>query len=155
MRTDNLHSLKDDMVAFISGLGLRRIRGYVTEDIPTVLVENHGPDAWKDFVENAKASGAALLTMSEAVLEKDEVLSLLAEMHEQVFEGAEAELDEAENLLHHVGKTGFLQLGFPHQGVMFLFEVETEWYEIYESLQESVYALNGLLTDGHDCDCNE
>jgi hypothetical protein len=39
MSTDNLLSLKDDMVAFIEGHGMRRLPGYVTEDIPSVLWE--------------------------------------------------------------------------------------------------------------------
>jgi hypothetical protein len=34
MSSDNLLSLKDDMVAFIEGHGLHRLPGYVTEDIP-------------------------------------------------------------------------------------------------------------------------
>jgi hypothetical protein len=39
MSTDNLLSLKDDMVAFIEGHGLHRLPGYVTEDIPSILWE--------------------------------------------------------------------------------------------------------------------
>ena len=51
MSTDNLLSLKDDMVAFIEGHGLKRLPGYVTEDIPSIVWEGQGnPDAWKDFV---------------------------------------------------------------------------------------------------------
>ena len=50
MSTDNLLSLKDDMVAFIEGHGLRRLPGYVTEDIPSILWESqNNPDAWKDI----------------------------------------------------------------------------------------------------------
>ena len=37
METDNLVALKDDMVAFIEGHGLRRLPGFVTEDIPAIL----------------------------------------------------------------------------------------------------------------------
>ena len=32
--TDNLISLKDDMVAFIAGHGMRRVHVYVTEEVP-------------------------------------------------------------------------------------------------------------------------
>ena len=60
MQPDNLISLKDDMVAFIAGHGMRRFNGYVTEEVPTVIFEDEDPDAWKDFVEHAKAAGAAL-----------------------------------------------------------------------------------------------
>ena len=34
MQPDNLLSLKDDMVAFIAGHGLRRMPAYVTEEVP-------------------------------------------------------------------------------------------------------------------------
>ncbi len=77
MSTDNLHSLKDDMVAFIEGHGLRRLPGYVTEDIPSILWEDLGnPDAWKDFVEMAKHVGAPFITFSEMTLEREELDSL-------------------------------------------------------------------------------
>jgi hypothetical protein len=46
METDNLVALKDDMVAFIEGHGLRRLPGYVTEDIPAILWEGEdNPDS--------------------------------------------------------------------------------------------------------------
>ena len=155
MHTDNLHSLKDDMVAFITGLGLRRIIGHVTEDIPQVVVENNGSDSWKDFVENAKASGAAFLTMSEMVLEKEEVLSLLEDMHDQDFPEQEALLEDTRKLLRHAGKIGYLQLGFPYQGIMFLFEARTDWYVLFQGMVESVTAFDELMMGGHGCDCDE
>ena len=63
METDNLVALKDDMVAFIEGHGLRRLPGYVTEDIPAILWEGEdNPDSWKDFVEMAKHAGALFVT---------------------------------------------------------------------------------------------
>src|SRR5271154_6789149 len=65
MNTDNLLSLKDDMVAFIEGHGLKRLPGYVTEDIPSIVWEGQSnPDAWKDFVEMAKHVGAPFVTFS-------------------------------------------------------------------------------------------
>ena len=51
MQSDNLISLKDDMVAFIAGHGMRRMNGYISEEVPTVTFEEENPDGWKDFVE--------------------------------------------------------------------------------------------------------
>jgi hypothetical protein len=54
MPPDNLHSLKDDMIAFIEGHGMRRLPGFVMEDVASVLWEDEqNPDSWKDFVEMA------------------------------------------------------------------------------------------------------
>ncbi len=96
MQSDNLLSLKDDMVAFIAGHGMRRMPGYVTEEVPTVLFEEDDPDSWKDFVEHAKAAGAPFVTMSEVVLEKSDVAILLEQLRDHTFpEEEEIDLDDA------------------------------------------------------------
>ena len=98
MSKDNLLSLKDDMVAFIEGHGLRRLPGYVTEDIPSILWEDHdNSDAWKDFVEMAKHVGAPFITFSEMTLEREELEALMEEAGEMNFPDEEAsELVEAQ-----------------------------------------------------------
>jgi hypothetical protein len=153
MQPDNLISLKDDMVAFIAGHGLRRFNGYVTEEVPTVLFEEDDADGWKDFVEHAKAANAAFITMSEVVLEKADVALLLEQLREQNFPDEDGpELDDVEYLINHVGKTGYLQLGFAQQGVMFLFETSTEWYERFQQLMETVTDLSSVIVDDRDSD---
>jgi hypothetical protein len=153
MQPDNLISLKDDMIAFIAGHGMRRLNGYVTEDVPTVLFEEENPDGWKDFVEHAKAAGAPFVTMSEVVLEKSDIAILLDQIRDQTFSDDEApELDDAEYLVNYVGKIGYLQLGFAHQGVMFVFEVATDWYDRFQDLLETVSELGGIVLDDGDSD---
>lgn len=151
MQPDNLHTLKDDMIAFIAGHGMRRLPGYVTEEVPTVLYEEDDPDSWKDFVEHAKAAGAPFVTMSEVVLEKSDVAILLEQLREHDLpEEEEIDIDDAEALIKHVGKAGYLQLGFAHQGVMFLFEISTEWYDRFQDLLEAATDLGGMVVDDHD-----
>jgi hypothetical protein len=151
MQPDNLISLKDDMVAFIAGHGMRRFNGYVTEEVPTVIFEEENPDGWKDFVEHAKAAGAPFVTMSEVILEKSDIAILLDQIREQNFPDEDApELDDAEYLVNHVGKVGYLQLGFAHQGVMFIFETATEWYDRFQTLIETVTDLGGIVVDDSD-----
>ena len=153
MQSDNLISLKDDMVAFIAGHGMRRMNGYIPDDVPTVLFEEEDADGWKDFVELAKAAGAPFVTMSEVVLEKADVAALIERISDQVYPDDEAqEIDEAERLVRHVGKIGYLQLGFAHQGVMFLFEVATDWYDSFQDLLETVSELGGIVVDDRESD---
>jgi hypothetical protein len=153
MQSDNLISLKDDMVAFIAGHGMRRMNGYVPDDIPTILFEEEDADGWKDFVELAKASGAPFVTMSEVVLEKADVAALIERVRDQVYpEDESQEIDEAERLVRHVGKVGYLQLGFAHQGVMFLFEVATDWYDSFQDLLETITDLGGIVVDDREND---
>ena len=44
-----------------------------------------------------------------------------------------------------VGKTGFVQLGFAHQGIMFLHESSTEWYDRYQHLLESLESVGDIV----------
>jgi hypothetical protein len=151
MQPDNLISLKDDMVAFISGHGMRRFNAFISEDIPTVFFEEDHPDSWKDFVEHAKAAGAPFVTMGEVILEKADVALLLEQLRDETFpDDVSEELDDAEYLVNHVGKIGYLQLGFAHQGIMFIFEIATEWYDSFQNLLEAVSDLGGIIVDNHD-----
>lgn len=141
------------MVAFIAGHGMRRLNGYVTEEVPTVIFEEENPDGWKDFVEHAKAAGAPFVTMSEVVLEKADIAILLDQIREQAFpDDAAEDIDDAEYLVNHVGKVGYLQLGFAHQGVMFIFEIATEWYDSFQNLMDTVSELGGIVVDDRDND---
>ncbi len=154
MTTDNLISLKDDMIAFIEGHGMKRLPGYVTEDVPAVLWEDvENPESWKDFVEMAKHAGTLFVTMSEVKLERDEMEELMERASEINFPDEEAnEMMEAQMLLKHAGKVGYVQLGFVHQGVMFLHETTTEWYEHYQELVESIEAFQQIVIEDAEGD---
>ncbi len=151
MQPDNLTTLKDDMIAFIAGHGMRRLPAYVGEEVPSVIFEEENIDSWKDFVEHAKSAGAPFVTMSEVILDKSDVSILLEQIRDQNFPEAEApEVEDAEYLVKHVGKIGYLQLGFAHQGVMFLFETATEWYDTFQSLMEAVTEMGRIVVDDHE-----
>jgi hypothetical protein len=147
----DLHSLKDDMVAFIEGHGLRRFQGYIKDDMPRVewsTSEDH-PDAWKDFVELAKAAGAPFVTMSDESLVAEDV-DLLVERLEDLSYLPDEDLEEAQWLRNFTGKVGHLQIGFASNGVVFVYEISTDWYETYERLENAADDFDGILIDDTD-----
>jgi hypothetical protein len=151
MAFDDLTTVKDDMVAFIAGHGMRLMNGYVPEDVASVIFEDDDVDGWKDFVEDAKAANAPFMTMSEVILEPEDVATLIAQLSDQNFPDHDAsEVDEAQELMNHVGKTGYIQLGFAHGGVMFLYETATEWYDLFQELMETVSELGHIIVDDHE-----
>lgn len=151
MVLEDLSSIKDDMIAFIAGHGMRRMNAYVSEDVPTVIFEGDDLDGWKDFVEDAKAANAPFITMSEVVLEPEDVATLMEQVRNQNFPDNEApELHDAQALTEHVGQTGYLQLGFSHGGVMYLFETATEWYDHFQQLMETIADLGHIIVDDAD-----
>ena len=150
--SDDLSGLKDDMNAFILGHGLSRFQGYVTEDVHSVMWDpRDNPESWKDFVELAKKAGAQFLSMDEEVLQRDELDYLIQRLQHTAFPSDE-DLEEARWLRSYLGKTGFIQLGWPHQGVVFLFEVSTEWYERYQHLLDLVEDFGSMAIDDSDQD---
>jgi hypothetical protein len=147
---DNLNTLKDDMTAFIEGHGMKRFFGQVSEDIPNVVWESaENPDGWKDFVELAKGAGATFLTMNAVELDKEELDFLIERLRNANYPNDE-DIEEALWLRTYIGKVGFIQIGWPHQGVMFLYDVSTEWYERYQRLMEVAEDFGGIVFDEPD-----
>jgi hypothetical protein len=54
------------------------------------------------------------------------------------------DLEEARWLRTYAGKTGFIQLGFAHQGVMMVYEASTDWYDRYQRLLELAEDFGGI-----------
>jgi hypothetical protein len=147
----DLTTTKDDMVAFIAGHGLGRMNAFVPEDVPTILFEDEDPDSWKDFVEHAKSANAPFVTMSEVVLEPEDVATLIGQVRDQNYPDHDPEeLEEAQDLTQHVGKIGYLQLAFSSGGVIFLYEMATEWYDRFQELLDSVSELGQIMIDDRD-----
>ena len=151
MRPENLSSLKDDMIAFIEGHGMRRFSGFVnSEEVPCVAWDAaDNPEGWKDFVELAKASGAIFLTMNSFVLDREDVDYLVEQLRTSNYPDDE-DVDEARWLQAFVGKTGFVQIGWPYQGVVMIYEVSTEWYERYQRLTDVAEEFGGVTFDEND-----
>ena len=149
MVPDDLSTMRDDMIAFIEGHGMKRFPGVVEyEFVPSVVWKIDGnPESWKDFVELAKAAGAPFITMEAWRLQREELDDLIERLSSAEFGGPEdVDVDEARWLRTYVGKTGFVQLGFAHQGVMMIFEMGTEWYERWQHLTE-IFEEFGIAID--------
>ena len=149
---EDLTTIKDDMIAFIEGHGMKRFPGYVGEEVQTIMWDlDSNLETWKDFVELAKHSGATFLTMNHLLLDREDVDFLVERLRNAAY-ASEEDVEEARWLRNYIGKTGFIQLGWPHQGVMFLLEVSTEWYERYQHLLEVSDEFGGLTMDEPDQD---
>jgi hypothetical protein len=129
---------------------MKRFFGQVSEEIPNVMWEtSENPDGWKDFVELAKGAGATFLTMNAVELDKEELDFLIERLRNANYPNDE-DIEEALWLRTYIGKVGFIQIGWPHQGVMFLYDVSTEWYERYQRLMEVAEDFGGIVFDEPD-----
>jgi hypothetical protein len=153
LMADDLTGLKDDMTAFIEGHGMRRFNGYVDyEEVQSVMWKSEdNPESWKDFVELAKAASAPFLTMDSWTLRREDLDDLLQRLGNAEFANDE-DLEEARWLRTYLGKTGFVQLGFAHQGIMMVYEASTEWYDRYQRVLEMAEDFAGIPIDEPDQD---
>jgi hypothetical protein len=153
MPTDDLAGLREDMIAFIEGHGMRRFQGYVDyEEVPSVIWKTEdNPDSWKDFVELAKSAVAPFLTMDSWRLQREELNDMIQRLGNAEFTNDE-DLEDARWLRTYVDKTGFVQLGFAHQGIMMVYEASTEWYDRYQRLLELSEDFGGIPIDKPDQD---
>ena len=83
--------------------------------------------------------------MDEEVLERDELDYLIQRLQHATYPSDE-DLEEARWLRNYVGKTGFIQLGWPHQGIMFLYEV---YHRVVRALSASARPGRGFRDAGH------
>jgi len=145
---DDLTGLKDDMIAFIEGHGLRRFHGYVDyEEVQCIMWKaGDNSDGWKDFVELAKSSGAPFLTMDSWTLKRDDLEGLIQRLSNGEYTNDE-DLEDARWLRTYISKTGFVQLGWAYQGSMFLYEASTDWYDRYQRLIDMSEDFGGIAID--------
>jgi hypothetical protein len=91
-------------------------------------------------------------------LEHDELEALIEEASEMNFPDEEAtELVEAKWLRKYADMLGYIQLGFVYQGLVFLHETTTEWYERFQTLLEDIESFQDIVIDDthHDDDEDE
>ena len=149
---DDLSALKDDMIAFTEGHGMRRFRGYVPDELNSVVWDSgENPEGWKDFVELAKASGAPFLVTNDVSLEGADIDYLIRRLERANYANDE-DVEEARWLRTYLGKIGYIQLAFPHQGIMFLFEISCEWHDRYQRLLDLAEDFGSITIDESDSD---
>jgi hypothetical protein len=149
---DNLLVLKDDMIAFIEGHGIRHFPAMIPEEAPRIWWNDPtNSESWKDFVEMAKTVNAPLILIAEDHLDATTLEMLLEELQDLAsHDGIEVDTEQANDLLQHVGKTGKIELAFAHQGFLFVHETMTAWYDQYQSLVGAIDSLQNLLEPDDD-----
>jgi len=157
MDSNNLTPLKDDMIAFIEGHGMRHFPALIPEDTPRVwwsdpeAADDNAPsskESWKDFVEMAKTAGAPLVCIGEDSVDRATLELLAGELQDMSnTEDSGLEMDKLNRLFLQIGKVGHIELAFPHQGILFVHETQTEWYREYRAMVNTIDSLQELIED--------
>ena len=87
--------------------------------------------------------------MHSWTLDRDELDALVKRLTNAQFTNDD-DMEEARWLRAYIGKTGFLQLGWPFQGSVMLYETGTDWYDRYQRLVELSDDFGGIPIDESD-----
>jgi len=137
-RMTDLSRLYDEMKESAADQGLLTFPGYVGEELPAVWWQGDVED-WLGFLKIAKAEGVRTVYVGRAVLEEEDLQELAEWVEEKAGPGStngdRARLKEFER---YIGSTGEVRLGWIRDGVAFLFQNRTEWYQEFLELMAEI-----------------
>ena len=133
-RMTDLSRFYDEVKEAATQQGLLIFPGYVGEDLPAVWWQGD-PEDWSGFLAIARAEGARTLYVGRAILEEEDLQELAEWVEEKAGPGSSngdrARLKEFER---YIGSTGEVRVGWIKDGVAFLLQQRTEWYEDFLEL---------------------
>lgn len=133
-RATDLTRLYEEITEAAVQQGLLTFPGYVGEDLPSVWWQGD-PGDWYGFLMIAKAEGARTIFLGRGVLEAEDLQGLAEWVEEKAGPGStngdRARLKEFER---YIGCTGEIRLGWIKEGVAFVLQQRTEWYEEFLEL---------------------
>lgn len=134
----DLSSRFDEIVAAAERQGLLVFPGYVGEDIPAVWWQGN-PDDWPDFLGIAKTEGARTFMVGRTVLEAEDLQDLAEWVDEKEGPGhSNGDRARLKTFERHIGSVGEIRLGWIKDGVAFLLQQQTEWYEDFLDFMQEV-----------------
>lgn len=147
-KTD-LSGLYEEIRATAAQQGLLVFPGYIGEELPAVWWQGD-PDDWLGLLMIAKAEGARTIFLGRAALAAEDLQDLAEWVEENAGPGStngdRARLKEFERF---IGSTGEVRLGYIKDGIAFLLQHRTEWYDeflalVAESQEEELDDLEDL-----------
>jgi hypothetical protein len=84
--------------------------------------------------------------MSEVTLEPEDIATLVSQLQDPELPRDATGIEDAQDLLQHEGRIGYLQLGFSCGGCLYLYETATEWYDQFQQLLDTVNGLDRFLS---------
>jgi hypothetical protein len=134
----DLSRLYDEVRESAAQQGLLTFPGYVGEELPAVWWQGD-PNDWFGFLAIAKAEGVRTIFVGRAVLEEEDLQELAEWVEERTGPGSSngdrARIKEFER---YIGNTGEVRLGWIRDGVAFLFQHRTEWYDDFLDLMAEI-----------------
>lgn len=148
----NLDALKSEIEGHLAAQGMSIFYGYsrLMESLPLVFWDSEKYPDYRLFVKSAQAVGAKMMILNQRELSSDTLDDALEQLASSDVPSDEQRTIERrlKELRVYDGFTCSLEISFDHQGRVFMFDVQTEWYEELNNLLEDLEFLDERHDDG-------
>lgn len=142
----NLDTLRTEIQEHLEGEGFAIFFGHsrVMDSQPLVFWDiEHHPN-YKDFLKTAQAAGAKIIVLNQREFSGDVIEDAIEQLAVSDLPSDDQRTIERrlKELRAYEGFTCSIELSFDHQGRIYMFDIQTEWYEELTNLLEDLEFLD-------------
>ncbi len=141
----NLDKLKPEIEKYLEEAGLAVFYGYSrsVESAPAVYWDCDGYPDFRRFLETAQSAGAKLIVFHQREFQAEQIEDALerlaaCELSAEDSRNFEERINE---LRAYEGSVCSIELSFDHQGRVFLFDLQTDWFEELSDMLDEIELL--------------
>lgn len=152
----NLDTLKTEIEGHLEAEGFAVFHGYsrVMDSQPLVFWDTERYPDYAPFLKAAKAAGAKMMILNQREFSADAIDDAMDQLSVSELPTEEQRKIERQlkDLRVYVGFTCALELSFDLQGRVYMFDIQTEWYDEFTGLLEDLDIMHGMSDDDDDDD---
>lgn len=150
----DLETLRSEMKAFLQELGMPVFYGHSDDtDMPgAVYWDTEARSDFREFIAVARSAGAKLIVFNQQTFSSDQIDEALEELDDLDFTREEKRQYEnrLRELQRYEGFTCSLELSFALDGRVYMFALQTDWYEALNDMLAELGAVAAQESDDGD-----
>ncbi len=152
----NLDTLKREILQYLdsSGFAVFHTSPGGLEGQPMVIWDAERHPDYRMYLEVARALGSKLVCFGSREFDAEEVDDLLTQLEDCGLDRDEEREYESRlrDMRSYEGVTCAIELAFDHEGRLYVYEVQPDWYEEFLTLEDEIMSQLGGDSSGDDQD---
>ena len=152
--TDNLDSLKQELLDYIAGEEFGIFRGQTggNEGFPKIYWDTEHYPEYQGYLNVAKTAGVSVIIFAHREFEAAEIDDAVEQIEDCEFGRDERRSIENNlaDLRAFVGSTCIIEMAFGYQGHMYVYELTTEWFQTFMEISDLLIAASSASGDDED-----
>jgi hypothetical protein len=152
--TDNLDSLKQELLDYIAGEEFGIFRGQTggNEGFPKIYWDTERYPEYQAYLNVAKLAGVSVIIFAHREFEAAEIDDAVEQIEDCEFSRDERRSIENNlaELRAFVGSTCIIEMAFGYQGHMYVYELTTEWFQTFMEISDLLIAASSANGDNDE-----